>query len=209
MKKAKVKLDLKGLSIPKKIAMARQVVTSLTNNPNFTSPSPSLAEMTVFINDLETAYTETQAARLAAQAKTSTQSEKEQELDKRLSRLGLYIEHASNGDQAIIQNVGLNVRSEAGKIGELSAPTDLSATAGDKDGEIDLQWDRVYGARSYIIEYCQDPISVSGWKSGFASTKSKIAITALTSGQKYWFRVAALGTAGQSAWSDPATRYAP
>ena len=40
------------------------------------------------------------------------------------------------------------------------------------------------------------------------TTKSKGPVTGLTSGTKYWFRVAAVGAAGQGAWSNPASRTA-
>jgi hypothetical protein len=40
------------------------------------------------------------------------------------------------------------------------------------------------------------------------ATKSKATVTGLTSGTRYWFRVAAIGSAGQGPWSDPATAIA-
>ena len=39
----KVKLNLKELSTLEKVAKARQIVTSLTGNPSFTTPHPTLA----------------------------------------------------------------------------------------------------------------------------------------------------------------------
>jgi len=38
---------------------------------------------------------------------------------------------------------------------------------------------------------------------------SSATVPGLTSGTRYWFRVAGVGTAGQGAWSDPATKVAP
>ena len=42
-------------------------------------------------------------------------------------------------------------------------------------------------------------------------SKSSFTATGLTSGTKYWFRVAAVGsgTGNQSPWSDPALKMAP
>jgi hypothetical protein len=40
------------------------------------------------------------------------------------------------------------------------------------------------------------------------SSKSSCTITGLTSGQHYWFRVAAVGAAGQGPWSDNASQLA-
>jgi hypothetical protein len=39
--------------------------------------------------------------------------------------------------------------------------------------------------------------------------KSVYCVKNLTSGQRYWFRVAAVGTEGPGPTSDPATRIAP
>jgi len=85
----------------------------------------------------------------------------------------------------------------------------LSATAGDHEGEVDLAWDGVAGARSYVIEKSADPPTATSWGHGGVATKSRASINGLTPGTRYWFRVAAVGTNGQSGWSDPATRIAP
>jgi fibronectin type III domain protein len=85
----------------------------------------------------------------------------------------------------------------------------LGATAGDHDGEIDLSWDTVDGAKSYVIEQSLDPPTVTSWGHAGVSTKSSAAINGLTSGTRYWFRVAAVNANGTSGWSDPATKIAP
>ena len=67
---------------------------------------------------------------------------------------------------------------------------------------MDLGWDKVRGARSYVIQFCADPMHDANWQHAGVSTKSSFIVTGLTAGVKYWFRVAAVGTAGQGAWSD-------
>jgi hypothetical protein len=47
------------------------------------------------------------------------------------------------------------------------------------------------------------------WRDAGVSTKSRITIQGLPSGKRYWFRVAAINAAGQSGWSDPATKIVP
>ena len=59
-----------------------------------------------------------------------------------------------------------------------------------------------------VLENCHDPATASSWQQVGFSTKSKFTVPGLTSGTKYWFRVAAIGTAGQAPWSDPATAMA-
>jgi chitodextrinase len=67
----------------------------------------------------------------------------------------------------------------------------------------------VRNARSYVIERSPDPPTANTWTQVALVTRSRATITGLASGTKYWFRVAALGPAGQSGWSNPATKVAP
>ena len=206
---AKIKINFANLSIPEKVARARQMVTALTGNADFASPQPPLAEVTTTIDGLETAYSDTLAARQEAKEKTSAQNQKEEEFDRVISRLASYVESASGGNETKIKSVGLDVRAPATSAQGLDLPASLAATAGDHEGEIDLQWDKVARARSYVIEMSADPPTNSSWQHKTVSTKSRATIEGLTSGTKYWFRVAAVGSNGQSGWSDPATKIAP
>jgi hypothetical protein len=83
---AKARLNFRRLSVPEKIAKAKQIVTSLTGNPNFPNPSPPLATMTTGINDLEGAYTTTQSAKQSVKSAVTDQSAKEDRLDQLMSQ---------------------------------------------------------------------------------------------------------------------------
>lgn len=206
---AKVKLSLKDLTIPQKIQFMRQIVTSMAGNANFATPSPTLITVTAKADDLETTYNDAQAARLAAQQKTNLQNDSVQTADATLTQLAAYVENITAGDTAEIQSAGMDVRSAGTPVGSLPAPTGLTASAGDIDGEIDLHWDSIRGTSSYVVQKSSDPITSTSWQPVSVVTKSKTTAAGLTSGSKYWFRIAAVGTAGQGPWSDPATKLAP
>ena len=78
--------------------------------------------------------------------------------------------------------------------------------SGSKAGEIELNWDKVKGTKSYIMQKQLDPHDDTMWEYAGVSTKSKDILDNLERGKQYWFRVAAIGAAGQSPWSDPATK---
>jgi len=204
---AKVKLNLQSYSITELFEFARNIVTALTGNADFMTPDPPLTDVSTAADELETAYNESQVARQDSQEKTTIMYDKEDALSKLITRLGLYVENTSTGDEAKIQSAGMDVRDEAGASAPPAVPHALSATAGDMEGEIDLHWEPVSRAKSYIIQQSNDP--PGEWTQAGVVTKSKHSVLNLTSGDKYWFRVAAVGTAGQSGWSDPATRIAP
>jgi pectate lyase len=88
-------------------------------------------------------------------------------------------------------------------------PTGLKSTSGDHDGELDLSWDPVSGAKSYVLEQSSDPPTATSWMHARVSTKSSTTVDGLTSGTRYWFRVSAVDASGHSGWSDPATKIAP
>ena len=93
--------------------------------------------------------------------------------------------------------------------GSAAVPQSFVATTGDSDGEIDLSWSSVNGAQSYIIELSLQAPPNASWTHIQTVTKSSHTVTGLTSGTRYWFRVAAVSAGGQSGWSDISTRIAP
>lgn len=206
---AKVKLNLKGLSIPEKIARARQIVAAMTGNDNFPAPQPSLAQVTGGTNQLEAAYNAAQAARQEAKARTAALNEQEEAVDLLLTQLAGHVESVGGDNEQIIQSAGMDIRSAPTSTGTPAVPVSLNATQGDMEGEIDLSWDKVERARSYLIEQSADPITSTSWAHAAVSTKSQVTIDDLQSGTRYWFRVAAVGPQGQSGWSNPASKIAP
>ena len=205
----KVKLNFKDLSIPEKIARARQIIAAMTGNPNFPSPQPPLAQVTASIDQLETAHTAAQAARQEAKARTTVVNDKEAEFDRAFSALAAHVESVSGGDEGKIQSAAMDVRAPGAPGGLPDTPEALNATQGDMDGEIDLSWDKVEGVRSYVIEKSADPPTATSWAHAAVSTRSQVTVDGLTSGTKYWFRVAAVKPRGQSGWSNPAAKIAP
>jgi hypothetical protein len=125
------------------------------------------------------------------------------------SLLAAYVENTAAGDPVKIQSAGMGVRSAASPAGIPDQVTNLSITAGDSNGELDLQWDRVAAAKSYEVQLSPDPMTSNSFVAEPSVTKSKTAIMGLTSGQKMWARVRAIGSAGSGAWSDPATKTVP
>jgi len=203
----KVVLDLKSYSIPKKVEFGRQVSSSMAGNINFTNPSPTLATLNTACNDLETGYNNAEQARLLAKSKTTIQNQKEAALNDVLNQLANYVENTCLGDEAKIKSSGMQPQAKAVRSAAvLPKPENLSATTGDKSNEVDLHWDKVTGAKSYEIEFCSDPIDNTKWQHYKTVTKTKATVTGLTSGQRYWFRVAAVNAHGESGWSDPVSK---
>jgi len=93
--------------------------------------------------------------------------------------------------------------------------TGLQVTQGDEIGEGDLVWDpqAQHANDGFFIEVNpSDPIDPTGWVSASprSVSASKVSITGLTTGQKYWVRVIAYLTKGdEGPPSDPKSLIAP
>lgn len=206
---AQIKLNFSRLSIPEKVARARQIAAAMTGNVNFPTPTPALDLITDAADALEQAAAATQAARQNAKAKTTFQNGREDALDKLIAKAVGYVTAVAGGAELIIQSAAMDVRATPGTGTIPSQPQGLSATASDSDGAMDLSWDPVSEAASYAIEKSPDPPTASSWTHAGVSTRSTFTVTGLQSGARLWFRVAAVNAAGQGAWSDPATKTVP
>lgn len=208
---ARVKLNFAKLSLTEKIARARLIVSKMTANAAaFPNPVPALSEVTAAIEAMDKSYRDALEARARAKELTAQLEDDEDALASLMSRLVSFVDSASGGDEQVILSAGMDVREPSVPTSQPPAPPqNLNATAGDKDGEIDLSWDTVPGAVSYIVQMSSNPPTDNSWSQAAIGTASKQSVGGLTSGQKYWFRVAAIGSAGQSGWSDPTVKMAP
>jgi hypothetical protein len=207
---SKIKLNLSSLTVPQKLAKAQQIVSALTGNGSFPTPSPALANITSAVTELDAAASAVQTARQTAKEKTSTQNQKEDALDQLLTKLAAYVESVAGSNEQLILSAGMDTRAAAvATTDPPGQPQALTPTAGDHDGEIDLSWDTVSGAKSYVIDKSGDPVTPTSWSHAGVSTQSNFTAAGLISGGRYWFRVAAVNNNGQSGWSDPATKIAP
>ena len=204
----KVKLNIRGLSIPERIARGRDIVAAMTGNPAFPSPQPPLVEVTADIDALEAAYQHSQAVKQEAMSSTTATHDKDGAFEITLRKLGAHVESVAS-DEKTVQSAGMFVGAKAGPSLPATAPTGLTATEGDHDATLDLHNDRVKGARSYVYEMSLDPPTATSWTHAAVSAKSSATISGLASGTRYWFKVAAITSTGQSGWSDPATKIAP
>jgi len=206
---AKVKLGLQNMTVPAKAELGVRIVAAMTGNPNFVTPNPALADITAAKAALLTAYNDALSKRSQAKTATDLMADREMAFERLLTLEALYVENASGGDELKIQSAEMSIRAPRVPVGQLYPPLALSAMAGNNDGEIDLNWEPVRGANSYLIQMTTDPNVPDSWVNKANATESYAVILGLTSGNKYWFRVAGIGAAGQGAFSGAESKYAP
>jgi hypothetical protein len=197
------------LSVTDKLAKGRHIVGSLNNNPAFATPSPPLPEVTSALDELDKAQAAVQAAKSDVATRVLAQDGAEAKVNQMLTQLAGYVESVAGTDDGLITSIGMETKSSRSAPQPPNVPHGLSATAGEHEGEIKLAWKAISNARSYAIESSQDPATASSWTHLGVATSASKAISGLTSGKRYWFRVAAIGAGGQSGWSEHATKVVP
>jgi len=204
-KMAKIKLDHTNLAAPAFVVRMKEISTALTGNAVFASLA---ANVTAFDTKVGTLETKSAAYDATVQAGKTVLTERD---DARVA-----VEDAARGlagasegvtsDAAQLQSGGWHLRGAPTPVGPMPAPQNLSATAGDLDGEVDLSWEPVSGRDTYVGEHS---ISATGpWTQFYIGKKSGTTATGLASATMYWFRIRAVGTAGSGPFSDIAQKRA-
>lgn len=211
IKKVIVVLGLKEMTIPEKIEKGRHIVTEMTGNPNFggggTPITPSLADITTAVDELEEAH---DAAQSGGTEETAIQHEKETELDRLLTGLGHYVEDVANSNPETAESVGLSsgmdLKKDAEPVGELDKAVLKKVEATENIGEFKIDWDTVQHARNYGLRAYTDEADPEGSIVFRDSVSpSKATVPGLPSGEKVFVQVRANGgSTGHGPWSDAA-----
>jgi hypothetical protein len=188
-----------------KIIFYRNVVAALTGNPAFPNPPVTVSNFTTQIDLVEGNANEVAAAKTALLLTEWKLEQSVEALDVMGRALATYVEAASMGNPATLESSGFTLTAPRMPVGLLPAPSNVRVEPG-QIGTCLLKWDRDRGTRSWRAEWAPQP--TGPWTEFYNGTRATCVATGLTSGTQYWFRVQALGSAGPSDWSDPATRRA-
>jgi hypothetical protein len=213
-KMASLNLGLSRKNPAQLIALGELVVPKLAPAAPATPPVPNMA------TKVATLATKTAAAKAAndeyeaakaqlvvlKQARDATADELRDEHNS----VAKAVESEAKGDPVMLAASGYPLASEgvvsSGPPGQVK---NLSLTAGDNPGRLDVGFDPEDLAKTYEVQITTvDPVN-GPWVTHCSQTASKCEITGQTSGQRLWARARAIGSNGPGAWSDPATKIVP
>lgn len=208
---AEVELNLQEISVPELLAIASGVAEALTGNSHFPTPEPAPEELQGLITTLVAADEDYRKKRAAATTAKIARDVAAEDLKLGLGREAEYVQETSGGSIAKILSANMHVEEETGfwPFNRTGQVEDLSASAGDERGEIDLDWEPVPGASGYEVEVAYDLLGEGPWEQCGATTKSKITIGKLAGRGRLWFRVRAVSERGVGEWSESVLRFAP
>ena len=207
---ATIKFDFARRTVDEKLTLSQAVITGCTSNVNLPDANPPKAvELATRRYRLAVARANVVSAKSALAAAVSEQDDAEDAVDEGYSDLGNYVQDETGGDATKILTTTYAVASDNTAPITLVAPDHFVVTIGDEDGEFNVDWDNVPGARGYETEYTTDLTGATGWGNRKFSTPSEQDIKNLTSGTKFLVRVRAVGASGEGPWTSVVQRRAP
>jgi len=195
-----VSLKLDELNASELATSAIGYVSHMSNNPNFPSPNPALSVISEKADALNIAIG---LAIVGGKESKLKRDAAEQLLVDVLIVLAHYVDDTARGDESIIVSAGMSVRKPNTKYPVPLAPVNLRIARKAVVGQATLICDRSVGARMYVIQTNSTPtIDDNAWIQVSINTTTRYEITDMSLANKIAYRISALGTAGQSAWSD-------
>jgi hypothetical protein len=189
-------LGLSRITVPGLILKTSLIEGKMTGNTYFPSPLPALSVITTQLGKLVAAQNLVQtkvsgsASAMHAEAKT---------LEILLKQLTSYVETTANNDPpnaiVIIESAGLQIRKHTSHGQKV-----FSAKLGKTPGTVLLNTKAAVRS-SYLFEMTTDPNTATSWAQIAISQTVKFTQIGLTSGIRYYFRVAVITKSVQGTWS--------
>jgi hypothetical protein len=187
-------------------ALTDAIVTAMTDNDNFSTPSPALT----VVDAANTAAKEAIAAAASGgRVLTAIKNAKMAELGDVVRPLASYVTITSAGDMAKLLSSGFPIQQPIRqRIGPLPTPSAPVAKPGNMHGSIEASTNAINGA--YIYSW---RVATAAAPAVFVleimTTKASATLSDLVRGEIYNVQVSAVGAAGPTEWSDAANITAP
>jgi hypothetical protein len=181
--------------VPALITYAQRITTAMTGNPNFTTPSPTLAAVTAAISTLQTA----QAGALSRlKGAVTTRNEARAALVVLLQQLRAYIQTTADANvengASIIQSAAVDVRKTP-----VHVPRIFTAKAATVSGSVKVVAPSAGTRSSYEWEYSTN--GGTSWVTAPVTLQAKTTIAGLTPGATVLFRYRPVIKTGEENWS--------
>jgi hypothetical protein len=168
----------------------------MENNAVFPNPPAALAALKKVLPEFQDALVK---AKSRDKEMVSIKNDKKAIVLDLLAQLADYVSATCNGDRTLILSSGFDVTEERNKMPAPSIGT-LEVKLG-PPGEATTRISNIEGAKAYIHQYTTEPPGVNTVWVGEGSSQRAYTFSGLTSDKRYWFRVVAIGSNGQRAFS--------
>ena len=188
---------------PKLALTGKTILQSMTGNANFTNPTPSLAALQKTSNNFGAAMLD---AANFDRNKIAIKNQYRLQLIEFIRQLGYYVNMVSMGDVPTLTSSGFPLSKVPERI-HITAPKHLTILQGLNPGSLICKIPAVKGAKGYFYEISADHFTNNANWLSIPNGRTSYQFNNLLQGQKYWFRVAAVGTHNQLLYSTIVFQY--
>ena len=162
------------------------IYDSLDGNLSFPGLAPKLPNLQTVLDEYSPALA---AADGGSKLDIAVKNEKRAALIEVLREIGDDVNDEADGDETKIVSSGYDMSKEKEPIGTLPPPEDMDLEFGADPGEMIVKLPAPPREADYLVLFAQDPMPADDrdWHQQF-STTSKIELSGLESGKKYWFK---------------------
>lgn len=204
MKQLRITNSFAKMADAKLSARGREIQEGIESHPEyFPTPSPTKAVYQTSFDNFN------EAAAKAVNGSSYEKAIRDQKKDgfvEVLHSLANYVLFTANGDVAIAEASKFSIAKEPKPAPELTPAANQMVENGPNSGEVKFSFDKVPGARSYVYQCTEHPLTEGSVWTNEVGTISKKLFSGLISAKKYWFRVMAIGINGQGVYSEPVSR---
>lgn len=181
------------------------IVTAMTDNTSYPSPTPTLADVGAANDDFAAAMANAVDGGLTL---TAIKNQKRAALVALMRQLAIYVQANCADDLAVLLSSGFPAQKpQRQPVGVLQPPANLTVTYGPRTGELRAKASPVAGAAVYNWQLTSAANPGVVLQTG-QSTAANYTFTGLTPGQVYNTVVNVVGAAGPSSWSEPVPQMA-
>jgi hypothetical protein len=185
----------------KLVTTGQRVIEKMENNAVFPNPPAALGKLKEVLPEFQTALVKAQGR---DKEMVSIKNDKKAILRALLAELAEYVTTTCNGDRTLILSSGFDVTEERSSRPAPSVET-LEVELG-LPGEATTRIRNIGGAKAYVHQYTTEmPGPNTAWI-GEGSSHRYYTFRGLSSDKRYWFRVVAIGSNGQRAYSPVVSR---
>ena len=178
--------------------IASCVLEKMENNEDFPDPPPALAELKKVLPEFQHALAHAQSR---DRVTVSIKDDLKKIVLALLQELADYVTETCKGNRTLMLSSGFDVTNEVGNSNNLPATIEKLEVKLGPPGEATTKVRNVTGARAYIHQYTSEPPTKQTIWAHEGSALSSYTFTGLTSDKRYWFRVIAIGSGTQKAYS--------
>lgn len=200
MKSPRITTSFTALSDGNLEKKALAIIDAMTDNANFPTPTPALSDVSAALTDYSNALS---LAQNRDKLQVAIKNTKRKTLLNLLKELATYVNFIANGNKSVIISAGFDASKDGVSAPPLTQPKNFKVKSGMNSGQAITSISGVKGARSYVHQCTPDPLTdASVWESNFVTTRT-FTFEGMVPGKKTWFRVGAVGTGKQRAYTDP------